>query len=258
MQRYQQMVFGVANEPDVSVWPESASGIGVYDEIKKELHNGLSKISSKEIEVLFGGYLQEGMFVKNVIFSSMSSKEIYAKQHLVPVGEYIPSWFSLFDVWIPGAFQGSTVAGLDQSSNVLLDKHAVGFTPIICYEVLFNGEIRNKSKRSGLLVVFSDLSAVKYPWVKNYFFNIARIRAMELKKPMLVSSNHGVTGVISGGGGVVERVEGKEDYIFEEIIPSWEETPFLLYGNTLTLFFLLFLFVIGGGLIALYPASYAK
>ena len=101
--------------------------------------------------------------------------------------------------------------------------------------LLFNSEISERSRYSNVLVTFSDLSAVKYKWVKNYFFNLARIRAMELQKPMLVSSNNGVSGIITKKGRAVLERHAGEGFLPGSIMLAETGTPFLYFGNKLIL-----------------------
>lgn len=251
--RYQEKVL-LKEDVNISIWPESASGTGVYQDISKEISAGFSQIEKKNTRVFFGGYVQEGLFVKNSIFSSAQNEEIYTKQHLAPIGEYIPMWFTMFDVWIPGAYQGAIVTdalGDLHADNLLVNADTM-MTPIICYEVLFNEELRRRSKDSGILAVFSDLEAVEYVWVKNYFFNLSRIRAMETQKPVLVSSNKGISGVITKKGVVTKKKQGNEGEILTKIWPSKAITPFSYFGNSLILTVLALMLLVGLSLL-IYP-----
>ena len=239
IRKYQDLTL-VRKQVDISIWPESSTGTGVYDDIRLDVEEGFARLEQQNIEVFFGSYQQQGRQVKNSIFSSYKHKEMYTKQHLVPVGEYIPKWFSMFDVWIPGSFVSSTVS--DFFNNKLLRHEGVRIAPSICYEVLFNNELRLRAKNANLLVGISNLEAIKPRWVKEYFFNLSRIRAMELQMPFVQSTNHGITGIISSEGKPIVKLSNKEGMVLAKINPKTGRTPFSYYG---------FFAVVGGAIVLL-------
>ncbi len=242
VKKYQKIALE-GKDVDISVWPESSTGTGVYEDIKKDVSEGFFRLKHNKRKVFFGSYQQEGIYVKNSIFSSFSQREAYTKQHLVPVGEYIPKWFALFDIWIPGSFRSSTIS--DPLLNTALTHKEINIAPMICYEVLFGNELRKRSKDTGILIGVSNLEALKPLWVKDHFFNLSRIRAMELQKPLLQSTNFGISGIISSNGEIVKKLSTAVGVMLESVKPRKGSTPFAKYGYSLVISISLFLILIG-------------
>ncbi len=242
IKKYQKIALD-ADEVDISVWPETSTGAGVFSDIQYDVSDGFSQLKQKGVKIYFGSYRREGLYVKNSIFSSFSEDEVYTKQHLIPVGEYIPNWFALFDMWIPGTFQSSTIS--DLSLNKALTHNGIDIAPMICYEVLFSNELRKRSNNAGILIVVSNLKALKPKWAKNYFFNLSKIRAMEFQKPLIQSTNSGFSGVISSNGKVIKKQSTSLAVILENIQSRRGNTPFAKYGYSVIILICILLLLVG-------------
>lgn len=242
VKKYQKLALE-GKDVDISVWPESSTGTGVYEDIKKDVSEGFLRLKKNKIKVFFGSYQQEGIYVKNSIFSSFGQREAYVKQHLVPVGEYIPEWFALLDVWIPGSFRSSTIS--DPLLNTALTHKEINIAPMICYEVLFGDELRKRSKDAGILLGVSNIEALRPLWVKSYFFNLSKIRAMELQKPLLQSTNFGTSGIISSNGEIAKQLSTEVGVMLENVKPRKDNTPFAKYGYSLVISICILLLIVG-------------
>ena len=147
----------------------------------------------------------------------------YDKQHLVPFGEFIPRgfrWFTeLMNIPLGDFNRGPLVA---PSFEVKGERIA----PNICYEDLFGEELAARfADPAGAPTVLANLTNIG--WFGETIaipqhLNIARLRSLELQRPMLRATNTGATVVIDHRGvvrhalaphtrGVLEgRVEGRE------------------------------------------------
>jgi apolipoprotein N-acyltransferase len=228
---------------DFSIWPESSTGIGSYADLNESLNDGFKQIDEKSTEVLFGSYGRVGAQHKNSIFLGSTQKEVYTKQHLVPVGEYIPTWFSILDLWIPGSFQSSTVS--DSSLGGSIKAKGLTITPMICYEVMFGNELRKKAVNSNLLVNVGNLGALKPLWVKKYFLNLAKIRSFELQTPIAISNSFGFAGFISKKGELDTFLSNYRKGKIKEIKVVTGNTPYSKYGSVIILLVCFALLCIG-------------
>ncbi len=129
----------------------------------------------------------------------------YDKAHLVPFGEYVP-----FSRWLPieriagGGSAGGFTPGPGPRTLRLDTLPPVG--PLICYEVLFPGQVIDATDRpSWLLNLTNDAwygeSAGPYQhWA------IARLRAVEEGLPLVRSANNGISGIVDPFGRIIARL----------------------------------------------------
>ncbi|HEV2498423.1 MAG TPA: apolipoprotein N-acyltransferase, partial [Terriglobia bacterium] len=132
-----------------------------------------------------------------------SGKEIleYHKIHLVPMGEYVPSWLrftrlskvtSEVSDFVPGSVYG----------GVQTPEGALGV--FICYEAIFPQLVRRLTPEGpGVLVNISDDAWYGASAARFQHFNMARFRAIENHRYLLRATNDGITAVIDPYGRVV-------------------------------------------------------
>lgn len=130
----------------------------------------------------------------------------YAKQHLVPFGEFVPWGFQWFvDMMrIPlGSFQRGALV----QPRLLVQGERV--QPNICYEDLFGEELAasfaDAATAPSILVNMSNIAWFGDTIAIDQHRHISRMRAMELARPMLRATNTGATAVIDATGRVVQE-----------------------------------------------------
>lgn len=141
----------------------------------------------------------------------------YDKVHLVPFGEYIP----FHKEWPPisglvgrnsfetgGSFVSLSLAGLPP------------FSPTICYEAIFPGEVTGPGARpSWLLNVTNDAwfgtSSGPYQHLTS-----ARLRAVEEGLPMIRAANTGVSAVIDSYGRILASLDMEREGVVDHALPS--------------------------------------
>lgn len=134
----------------------------------------------------------------------------YDKQLLIPFGEYIPcaslrSWLSSYGIhesFSPGNGPVAFPAGEWKIS------------PFICYEETFSTYAVEAAKLNPDLLV-SISNDAWFPAVRHEHFELARLRAVEVGKPLLRSCNKGVSAAIdslgrtvNSRGEITEKVNG--------------------------------------------------
>jgi len=68
------------------------------------------------------------------------------------------------------------------------------------------------------------------PW---QHFQRARMRALELGKPLLRSANTGITAIVDANGKVVQQLpQFEKGVLTAQVSPVISQTPFSLWGNT--------------------------
>jgi apolipoprotein N-acyltransferase len=161
----------------------------------------------------------------------------YDKSHLVPFGEYTPFKNILpLDKLTPGNTDFSKGSGL----KTIKMPNLPPFSPLICYEVIFSANVKNKKdKPKWLLNLTNDgwygLSTGPYQ-----HFELSRLRAIEEGLPLVRVANTGISGLVDGTGRVLKvfplNIKGNIDFKLVKNISN--ETLFLRHGNKIPLFLL--------------------
>lgn len=175
--------------------------------------------------------------------SNLRPQTIYNKSHLVPFGEYIP-----FQKYIPLTpivrFSGFT-PGEGVKTQLIPD--FPGFSPLVCYEVLFPGRVAEKTIRPEWIINVTNDS-----WYGNspgpyQHLTKSIYRATEEGLPLMRSANTGVSAIIDSYGRVHSKIGyNKEGYIDAPLpLPATQQTLYSKYGD----FFMYLLFFALSGII---------
>lgn len=216
---------GQAPLPDISLWPESTASTD-YRQLADAFTDSFSRLAKMGTTVLFGGYLQDGERKYNAIIDASTGEASYRKQHLIPFGEYSPTWFS----WVSNAYMSRLVPGTGQTGSV--DYQELRLAASICFEVLFGDELRDRLHGSHLHVHTSDVGWFSGGWVASYLLLNARVRAIESQKPALYSSNKGLSAVIAHNGVLINRGPTVGQYsVYGEVKPRFGGTFYTRWGS---------------------------
>lgn len=171
-------------------------------------------------------------------------EDAYDKVHLVPFGEYLPFEKYLNDlgllslVQVPGGFTPGTRRRLLEVGN------APPFLPMICYEVIFPGQISDQyhtRNAEWILNVTNDawfgMTAGPYQ-----HFHQARLRALDEGLPVIRAANNGISAVINAYGVVEKSIRLGEAGIIDSRIPAKAEL--LLTASAKRYMFWLLIFVV--------------
>jgi len=187
---------------DLIVWPEGS--VPFYLSRNPSWHEWLNQqMSAWQTPVLFGGlkYFPEQKLSQNglYLFNHNQTPESFAgKHHLVPFGEYIPSWLPwLRKIGVDiGDFAPATDVGVLSVGNT-------DYGSLICYESLFPEEARERVKHGAevLIVVTNDAWYGTSPAAWQHF-QASRARAVEEGRYVLRAANTGITAIIAPDGHV--------------------------------------------------------
>jgi len=158
----------------------------------------------------------------------------YDKYHLVPFGEYVPLHRVLpfISKFTPGIMDFS--AGPGPRTLRLPGLPPVG--PLICYEVIFPGQVVDDGDRpQWLLNITNDgwygISAGPYQ-----HFVSARLRAAEEGLPVVRTANTGISGVVDPYGRVLAQTRLGETAVLDVDLPQplQDLTPYARWGDAAT------------------------
>ncbi|KAB2969856.1 apolipoprotein N-acyltransferase [Zoogloea sp.] len=153
----------------------------------------------------------------------------YAKQHLVPFGEYSPPLFSWFYdlASIPMADQ---TRGPAVQAPMLLAGQKVALN--ICYEDVFGEELIRSLPEATLLLNISNLAWYGDSLAQPQHLQIARLRALETGRPMLRSTNTGMTALVMPDGAVQAVLPAFERGALQVEVRGYAGmTPYARWGN---------------------------
>ncbi len=184
---------------DLMVWPEALVLADVNDpNIRDLLEN---TVRQGKFTLLAGAGRTDAGGSYNSVFVMPETGDItmwYDKVHLAPFGEYVPfaKYFPFISKLVPSI--GDIDAG-DKQKVLPIDGKQVG--PLICFEVLF-APMANHLRREGadVLVVATNLAWFGASTAIPQELEIARMRAVETRLPLIHSANTGIGGVFDPYG----------------------------------------------------------
>lgn len=156
---------------------------------------------------------------------------IYDKHHLVPFGEFIPWGFGWFvrQMQIP---LGDFARGAQLQPPFVVDGQSIAMN--ICYEDLFGEEIRLPVLRAQatILANVSNLGWFGRSSALDQHLAISRFRSLETGRPMLRSTNTGMTAVIDHQGRVQALLEPHARGALDATIQGMAGlTPYVRWGQ---------------------------
>lgn len=234
---------------DFVVWGETASPFNLAYDLE---HRVMAQEAVPPQGYLLAGMLQDGYDQSTgdyLLYNSLAAMDyfgqihdIYSKNHLVPFGEYIPLRQYL-PKWIkPLTNMVGQFAKGEKYQTIKLDGYAE-FAPLICYEVIFSGQIVHKQNKPKWAVVLTNdgwygISAGPYQHLV-----AAQMRAAEEGISVVRSANSGISAVINPYGIITSQLGLSErGYIDDTVkISMSHDTLFGKYGNIVPLFMALLL-----------------
>lgn len=184
-----------------------------------------------------GGDLVVGLFLRDMaghIYNAAASLgaspgQHYAKQHLVPFGEYSPPLFRWVYDWVNIPLSDQTRGSARQPPLALGgQKIAVN----ICYEDVFGEEIIRALPEATLLLNISNLAWYGDSLAQPQHLQIAQVRALESGRPMLRATNTGMTALVMPDGRVAEVLPAFQRGALVTQVQGYAGlTPYARFGN---------------------------
>jgi len=231
-------------DKDLVVWPEGA----MPEYIENLPPQFWSTLEQHPADFAFGALSspasEKGRYFNSLIGVS-DTRTIYHKQHLVPFGEFFP-----FQQILDPVLQYLTIPMADftpwdrPQPPIRLAGHNAAVS--ICYEDAFPHEWRSDVAQSGFLLNVSEDMWFGNSLAPHQRLQMAQFRSRESERPMVRSSNNGLSSLISAKGRVLKIAPQFQEAVVEgEIQPRLGVTPFVQYGDLPALIVGVFLFLCG-------------
>jgi apolipoprotein N-acyltransferase len=230
---YQQVLS--RSDADLTILPETALAFFPH-QLPQGYWQGLMQAYAKGDRAALVGIpllRQDGVHYTNSVAGLLPQGQAYRydKHHLVPFGEFVPPMFQWFIDLMKIPLGSFTSGDLGQPT---LTWRGERIAANICYEDLFGEELARSfsdpQRAPTLLVNVSNLAWFGRTVALEQHLNIARMRTLELQRPMLRATNTGVTAYIDAHGQVQARLDANVKDILKVQV-SGVDTPITAYAE---------------------------
>jgi len=235
---------GLDSEYELIIWPESAIAAIELD-LQNFLHPLSTKLAEQNKTLITGiiGYTQDNDAYHNTIIAlgklpagdeySLTGKNRYQKHQLLPIGEFVPFENLLrplapyFNLPMSSFQRGDAIQPNLQSGPTTL-------ASALCYEIAFAELLRNNmTEQTGMLLTLSNDAWFGNSIGPDQHLQIARMRAIEFARPLLRSTNNGVTAIYDAKGEELGRIpHNSAEVLSRKVHPAFGNTPYQTYGST--------------------------
>lgn len=244
---------GLDSQAELIIWPESA--IAALEVNVQAFLQPLSvKLAAKNKTLMTGiiGYESKTDSYYNTIITlgklpkqslsrqplsrqqgySLQSENRYQKHHLLPIGEFVP-FEKLLRPLAPyfNLPMSSFQRGPQVQNNLQIEQ--VSLAAAICYEIAFPELLRkNIGEKTGVLLTVSNDAWFGNSIGPDQHLQIARMRAIEFARPLLRSTNNGVTAIFDASGNELGRLPVNVAAVLsQKIQPAFGKTPYQYAGS---------------------------
>jgi apolipoprotein N-acyltransferase len=210
------------DEADIIVWPEVAVtsflANNVYDRIRyQDKLSDTYLITGIPERKYIDGINQN--FNSSIILKPDGSFDTYQKIFLVPFAEYVP----FFKNWITKMNQfddiGSFYPGYEHKTFDIKDFKA---SILICYDSSSPQIVKTMVDNGAEMLFIITNDSYVGQFMPYQHFQLARLRAVEQRVPVIQSANTGISGIILPSGEIIYRSNLNERIVFTVEVPVYE------------------------------------
>ena len=216
------------------VWPEVA--IPSYIDLVEDYIGILQTDLKSQNQSLLFGILErdaESQRVFNsVVLLDGVGRQIYRKRHLVPFGEYFPvpdfvrEWMRLMSL------PNSDISPGDAVQPLLRTPDGQQLSVAICYEDAYAAEQLYALPDVTILINVSNDAWFGDSIAPHQHLEIARMRALEVGRPVVRATNTGISTFISADGALGAAIrQFAAGTVTEDVVPRQGLTPYAKFGN---------------------------
>ena len=171
-------------------------------------------------------------YLNTVVALTTPGRPYFAKDHLVPFGEYIPvpgllRWIYQFMTMPMSDFS----SGGANQSPLTLAGHKVAFN--VCYEDSFGEELIGPASQASIMANVSNLAWFGRSVAISQHLQLSQARALENGRYMLRATNNGMTAIIRPNGEIAATIEPYTTQVLLGFAEGRQGlTPYMRHGNT--------------------------
>jgi len=246
-------------DADIIVWPENA--VPAMEPMAQDFLNMANQAAHLNNTAIITGIINYNFEVKKYFNSLIvlgkkhqddeqgsyfhNNSNRYYKNHLLPIGEFVP--FEDFLRPLAPFFnlpQSSFSRGSYIQNNLIAQDLKI--LPLICFEIVFAEQLSaNFFKDTDILLTVSNDAWFGDSHGPHQHLEIARMRALEFGRPLIRSTNNGITAVVDHHGKISAQIpQFKQAVLRNEINLVKGTTPYSLYGRTPTYIIALIMIII--------------
>ena len=210
----------------IIIWPESAipttlqSASGFLEDISIQAKkNHVTFITGVPVKV------PETAGYYNAVIALGEGKGIYLKHRLVPFGEYTPMRSLLTGILGSFNIPMSDFIPAPSSEEPLL-ANEIKIATFICYEIAFPEQVLNHNTDIGIILTVSNDGWFGHSIAQAQHLQMAKMRALEMGRPVLFVSNDGITAIITDKGKVKAAAPPYQRYVLTDSVQAMQgKTP---------------------------------
>jgi len=224
-------------DSDIVVWPEVAIP-ALSDQVDRFIGVVESEAYRNEQSLVFGILERsfersvEGRIYNSVLIFGGDERQAYRKRHLVPFGEYFPvpasvrAWMKMQNL------PHSDLAAGDEVQPLLVAANGVKLAVAICYEDAYGHEQLYAFPDAGLLINVSNDAWFGDSIAPHQHLEIARMRALEVGRYAIRSTNTGISAFIDSDGKLMQvGKQFESELMTADVQPRKGLTPYAGSGN---------------------------
>lgn len=228
---------------DIVIWPEAAIP-ALESDLPAFLKNLDTAARNNDTALITGVLSQDdlGHFYNNVLTLGKDDQgpynydtaKRYSKHHLLPFGEFVPFGDLLrpiapfFNLPMSSFQRGAFI----QPNLIANGRHLLA---ALCYEIIFSEQVRqNVTDDTDFILTLSNDAWFGDSIGPIQHMEIARMRALELGKPLIRATNNGITAVTDYKGRIAKQIPQFQTAVLNaEVTSTTGNTPYRSLGSWL-------------------------
>ncbi len=238
----------------VVVWPETVLPYEFFENYYGMVDD-MSRIARENnITILFSTFIAVDGDRENGLYNSIIQvnpdgsygSAVYAKQHLVPFGEYLPmAW--LIEPVLPALAELAQTDNIKAGeTSVILPTESGDVGGLICFDSIYESLALDSVRNGAEIIAVSTNDA----WFKDsaalsMHFSQSRLRAIECGRYVIRSANTGISAIIAPTGEVLSSLgAGEVGQVTEGVYLRNNRTLYSIIGNTFVYLLLAFILTV--------------